>query len=135
MQLEATIRTFELRVYKLRTKEALDFYMEQIYPRHLSSFPLFGIEAHGFWTAKEDVEPRLFVLASYAAGEEPGEVARRYTHSQNSLRTSGILMYQTSLALNRQSSYLQQGPLLNDGKKKQREQMNTTTGFDSSANA
>ena len=69
------MRTFGLRVYKLRTKEALDFYMEQIYPRHLSSFPLFGIEAHGFWTAKEDVEPRLFVLASYAAGEDPGEVA------------------------------------------------------------
>ena len=81
MQLEATIRTFELRVYKLRTKEALDFYMEQIYPRHLSSFPLFGIEAHGFWTAKEDVEPRFFVLASYAAGEEPGEVVRRYMGS------------------------------------------------------
>jgi hypothetical protein len=20
------------------------------YPRHLNSFPLFGIEAHGFWT-------------------------------------------------------------------------------------
>ncbi len=52
--------------------------MEQIYPRHLSSFPLFGIEAHGFWTAKEDVEPRFFVLASYAAGEELGDVVRRY---------------------------------------------------------
>ena len=75
------MRTFELRVYKLRNKEALDFYMNQIYPRHLSSFPLFGIEAHGFWIAKEDVEPRLFVLASYAAGEEPGEVARRYLQS------------------------------------------------------
>src|ERR1700731_1920033 len=69
------MRTFELRVYKLPTKEALDFYMEKIYPRHLNSFP-FGIEAHGFWTAKEDVEPRLFVLASYTAGEDPGEVAR-----------------------------------------------------------
>jgi len=76
------MRTFELRVYKLRTKEALDFYGEQIYPRHLSSFPLFGIEAQGFWTAKEDVEPRLFVLASYAAGEQPGEVARRYMQSK-----------------------------------------------------
>ena len=75
------MRTFELRVYKLRTKEALDFYTEQIYPRHLRSFPLFGIEAHGFWTAKKDVEPRVFVLASYAAGEEPGEVARRYMQS------------------------------------------------------
>ena len=76
------MRTFELRVYKLRTKEALDLYMNQIYPRHLRSFPLFGIEAHGFWTAKEDDEPRLFVLASYAAGEEPGEVARRYMQSK-----------------------------------------------------
>ena len=76
------MRTFELRVYKLRTKEALDFYMNQIYPRHLSSFPLFGIEGHGFWIAKEDAEPRLFVLASYAAGEEPGEVARRYMQSK-----------------------------------------------------
>jgi len=75
------MQTFELRVYKLGTKEALDLYMEQIYPRHLSSFPLFGIEAQGFWTAKEDVEPRFFVLASYAAGEEPGEVVRRYMQS------------------------------------------------------
>jgi hypothetical protein len=80
-QEEATMRTFELRVYKLRTKEALDFYMETVYPRHLRSFPLFGIEAHGFWTAKEDVEPRLFVLASYAVGNDPGEVARRYMQS------------------------------------------------------
>jgi NIPSNAP len=81
MQSEATMRTFELRVYTLRTQEALDFYRVHIYPRHLSSFPLFGIEAHRFWIAKEDVEPRLFVLASYAAGEEPGEVARRYMQS------------------------------------------------------
>ena len=75
------MRTFELRVYTLRTKEARDFYMKQVYPRHLTSFPLFGIEAHGIWTAKEDVEPQAFVLVSYAAGEEPGEVVRRYTQS------------------------------------------------------
>jgi hypothetical protein len=55
--------------------------MEKIYPRHLNSFPRFGIEAHGLWTAKADVEPRLFVLVSYAVGEEPGEVARRYMQS------------------------------------------------------
>ena len=30
------MRTFELRVYKLRTKEALDFYIEQIYPLNLT---------------------------------------------------------------------------------------------------
>ena len=75
------MRTFELRVYTLRNKRALDSYVNEIYPRHLDSFPLFGIEAHGFWTAREDVEPRFFVLASYAAGEEPGEVGRRYMQS------------------------------------------------------
>jgi len=75
------MQIYELRVYKLRTKEALDFYGEMIYPRHLNSFPLFGIEAHGFWTARADVQPRLFVLVSYAAGEEPGEIGRRYMQS------------------------------------------------------
>lgn len=32
------MQTYELRVYKLRTKEALDFYREVVYPRHLNSF-------------------------------------------------------------------------------------------------
>jgi|SRR6266478_5521603 len=81
-QEEETMQPFELRVYKLRTKEALDFYKDVVYPRHLNSFPLFGIEAHGFWTAKADVQPRLFVLVSYAADEEPGEVGRRYMQSK-----------------------------------------------------
>src|SRR5260370_18851756 len=98
------MRTFELRVYKLRTKEALDFYMEQIYPRHLSSFPLFGIEAHGFCTAKEDVEPRLFVLASYAAGEEPGEVARRYIQIKQF--AEGIMEFAVSHTLGSQCNIL-----------------------------
>jgi hypothetical protein len=46
-----------------------------------TAFRCSGLRPTGFWTAKEDVEPRLFVLASYAAGEEPGEVARRYMQS------------------------------------------------------
>jgi hypothetical protein len=75
------MRTFELRVYTLRSIEALDFHRAVIYPRHLSSFPRFGIEAHGFWTATADVESRLFVLASYAAGEDLGDVAQRYMQS------------------------------------------------------
>ena len=106
------MRTFELRVYKLRTKEALDFYMNQIYPRHLSSFPLFGIEGHGFWTAKEDAEPRLFVLASYAAGEEPGEVARRYMQSKEfaedirSFEVSDIVGVETTILIPSTSSPL-----------------------------
>jgi hypothetical protein len=80
-EIEETLRTFELRLSTLRTKEALAFYMNQIYPRHLNSSPLFTIEAHGFRTAKADNQPRLYVPPVYAAGGEPGEVARRYTQS------------------------------------------------------
>ena len=76
------MRTFELRVYTLRSADALKFYGEAIYPRHLASFPLFGIEAHGFWTADADALPRLFVLVSYAPGDQPGEVGQRYMQSQ-----------------------------------------------------
>ena len=59
------MRTFELRQYTLRSKEALDIYMTRIYPRHLDSFPLFGIEPHGIWTVKGIAEPQAFVLVSY----------------------------------------------------------------------
>ena len=75
------MRTYELRVYTLRTKEALDFYADTVYPRHLHNFSLFGVEAHGLWTAKADVAPRAFVLVSYAEGDDPGEVAQRYIQS------------------------------------------------------
>ena len=107
------MRTFELRVYTLRSREALDLYMHRIYPRHLSSFPLFGIEGHGFWTAREDPKPRLFVLASYAAGEDPGEVAQRYMQSTafaddiRDFNTSDIVGVDSTFLLPSTSSPLQ----------------------------
>jgi len=106
------MRIFELRVYTPRTKEALDFHREQIYPRHLNSFPLFGIEAHGFRTARKDVEPLLFVLASYAAGDDPGEVGRRYmqrTEFANDIRNfnlSGTLGVESTIPVPSKSSPL-----------------------------
>ena len=75
------MRTFELRKYTLSTKETLDIYLNQVYPRHLDSFPLFGIEPHGVWVVEGCVEPQAFVLVSYAEGEDPGEVVRRYMKS------------------------------------------------------
>jgi hypothetical protein len=75
------MRTFELRVYTLRTQEALDFYADTVYPRHLHNFGLFGVEAHGLWTVKADAAHRIFVLVSYAEGDDPGEVAQRYIQS------------------------------------------------------
>jgi hypothetical protein len=75
------MRTYEMRIYSLRTKEALDFYASTVYPRHLDNFGLFGVEAHGLWTRKDDVAHRIYVLVSYAEGDDPGEVAQRYIHS------------------------------------------------------
>jgi hypothetical protein len=83
-----------------------------IYPRHLDSFPKFGIEAHGFWTAAADVEPRLFVLASYVPGEEPGEVARRYMQSTEfaddirNFDVSGIVGVESTILIPSRSSPL-----------------------------
>lgn len=71
------MRTFELRIYMLRTFEALIFYSETVYPRHLASMPQFGVEAHGFWTALDGGKPRLFALVSYAVGSDPAEVTKR----------------------------------------------------------
>ena len=75
------MRTFEMRVYALRTKEALNFYASTVYPRHLNNFGRFGVEAHGLWTEKDDVAHRIFVLVSYAEGDDLGEVAQRYIQS------------------------------------------------------
>ena len=71
------MRTFELRKYTLSTKETLDIYLNQVYPRHLDSFPLFGIEPHGVWVVEGSIDPQAFVLVSYAEGEDPGKVVRR----------------------------------------------------------
>jgi hypothetical protein len=40
------MRIIELRAYTLRSREALDCYVNETYPRHLGSFPPFGIQAH-----------------------------------------------------------------------------------------
>jgi hypothetical protein len=75
------MRPYEMRVYSLRTKEALDFYASTVYPRHLNNFGLFGVEAHGLWTQKDDLAHRIYVFVSYAEGDDPGEVAQRYIQS------------------------------------------------------
>jgi hypothetical protein len=75
-------RRFELRIYTLPSKDALDFYKDEVYPRHLKSFPLFGIEAHGFWTPLSEVGHKLYVLASYPNNQDPSEVVLKYMSSE-----------------------------------------------------
>ena len=75
-------RKFELRIYTLPSKEALDFYKDEVYPRHLKSFPLFGIEAHGFWTPPSEVGHQLYALVSYPNNQDPSELTHKYMHSK-----------------------------------------------------
>lgn len=75
-------RKFELRVYTLPSRDALEFYKDEIYPRHLNSFPLFGVEAHGFWTPPIDKGHKLYALVSYPNDQDPSEVTRRYMSSE-----------------------------------------------------
>ena len=75
-------RRFELRIYTLPSKDALDFYKDKVYPRHLKSFPLFGIKAHGFWTPPREVGHQLYVLASYPHNQDPSEVVLKYMNSK-----------------------------------------------------
>ena len=75
-------RKFELRIYTLPSKEALDFYKDDIYPRHLKSFPLFGVEAHGFWTPSSEISHQLYALVSYPNDVEPSEVVLKYMNSK-----------------------------------------------------
>ena len=75
-------RKFELRIYTLPSKDALDFYKDEVYPRHLKSFPLFGIEAHGFWTPLSEVGHKLYALVSYPNNQDPSEVVLKYMNSK-----------------------------------------------------
>lgn len=75
-------KKFELRIYTLPSKDALDFYKDEIYPRHLKGFPLFGIEPHGFWTTPSENGHKLYALVSYSNDQDISEVLHRYMKSK-----------------------------------------------------
>ena len=102
------MRTFELRVYALRTKAALDFYAGTVYPRHLHNFGLFGVEAHGLWTAKADEAHRAFVLVSYAEGDDLARSRNATYKAQRRPTTPETLISPRSWALNQRSWFRQQ---------------------------
>jgi primosomal protein N' len=103
--------TSELRVYTLRTKDALDYYREQIYPRHLSSFPPFGIEATASGSQRKTSSHNSSCWSPARRAKNPARWLGGICKARNLTRTFGTLMYPTSLGLNRPSSYRQQVPL------------------------
>jgi hypothetical protein len=111
------MRTFELRVYKLRTKEALDFYMEKIYPRHLTAFRCSGLRPTASGPPRRMSSHGSSCWPLMRRAKIPARSLGGTCKAQNSLTTSETLMFPTSLALNQRFSYLQQVLRSSDGEK------------------
>ncbi|WP_051133528.1 NIPSNAP family protein [Nocardia paucivorans] len=71
------MRIYQLRIYTLSTADALERYRTIHYPRHLVSFPEYGIGLHGLWTDGSEV-PRLYALLSFPADTDPADITERY---------------------------------------------------------
>jgi NIPSNAP len=66
----------QLRIYTLRSAEALRQYATVHWARHRETFPIFGISTLGVWTERAGGAHRLVALIRYPAGAEPDELTR-----------------------------------------------------------
>ena len=64
---------FQLRIYTLRSPEALHQYATVHWARHVDTFATFGITTHGVWTERD--ANRLVALIHYPT--DPDELTRR----------------------------------------------------------
>ena len=72
---------YQLKIYTLRTAEALQQYATVHWPRHVSSMPLFGVTVRGFWTDHEAGAHRLIALLSFREDVDPTEFLAAYVAS------------------------------------------------------
>ena len=72
---------YQLRIYTLRTAEALEDYATAHWPRHIPSLRAFGVTTHGIWTDHDADAHRLLALISYPEGADPTEVTTAYMAS------------------------------------------------------
>jgi len=66
---------FQLRIYTLRSAEALEQYARIHWARHIPTFHGFGVTTHGIWTEHDGNTNRLVALISYPNGTDPAELA------------------------------------------------------------
>jgi hypothetical protein len=71
----------QLRIYTLRSAEALENYATVHWPRHIPSLRAFGVTTHGIWTHHDVDAHRLLALISYPDGADPAEVTTAYMAS------------------------------------------------------
>ena len=67
---------FQLRIYTLRSPEALQQYATVHWARHLPTFKAFGVTTHGVWTERSGAAHRLVALIGYPPGADPEQLTR-----------------------------------------------------------
>jgi hypothetical protein len=68
---------FQLRIYTLRSRAALQQYANVHWDRHLTTFATFGVTVHGVWTERSDGAYRLVALISYPPSADPEHLTRQ----------------------------------------------------------
>src|ERR1700736_4328786 len=72
---------FQLRIYTLRSAEALDRYSSVHWARHIGSLEAFGVATHGVWTERDGSAKRLVALVPFAEDADPTAVTGEYLAS------------------------------------------------------
>ncbi|HET7668105.1 MAG TPA: NIPSNAP family protein [Mycobacterium sp.] len=67
---------FQLRIYTLRSPEALQQYATVHWVRHLATFPTFGVTTYGVWTDQSGDANRLVALISYPPRADSDHLTR-----------------------------------------------------------
>jgi hypothetical protein len=67
---------FQLRIYTLRSPEALQRYATVHWARHLTTFNTFGVTTEGVWTERSGGANRLVALIDYPSGADPEQLTR-----------------------------------------------------------
>ncbi len=62
---------YQLRIYAMRTADALQHYATVHWPRHIPSLRAFGVTTNGIWTQPDGDAHRLVALISYPDGINP----------------------------------------------------------------
>ena len=62
---------FQLRIYTLRSPEALQQYATVHWARHLATFTTFGVTTHGVWTEPAGGANRLVALIALPPDADP----------------------------------------------------------------
>jgi hypothetical protein len=66
----------QIRIYTLRSADALQRYATVHWARHVATFTTFGVTTHGVWTERRDGLNRLVALIGYPPGADPDEVTQ-----------------------------------------------------------